>query len=144
MTIGAARRVPNGVVQAIDIWWAEDLTDNDVDGLRNNMDASGLAGCVQIHAMDARAMTFANDSIDVIVSLLCLHNIEDAKDRQSACREIPRVLKHRGVSYIADYTATRSYADAFRTQDLLVTGPINAIPVTLSLMFMVEARKSRA
>ena len=141
MTIGAARKVPRGVVHAIDIWRAEDLTDNGEAGLRKNLDAAGLIGRVQVHTMDARAMTFADGSIDVILSLLCLHNIEDAKDRQAACREIARVLKPGGVAYIADYTATRSYAAAFAAEGLAVTGPINAIPVAPSLMFLVEARK---
>lgn len=143
MTIGAARRVPNGVVHAIDIWRDEDLTDNGATGLRKNLAATSMEGRAQIHTMDARSMTFADGSIDVIVSLLCLHNIENAKDRQAACSEIARVLKPGGVAYIADYTATRSYANAFRAQGLMVTGPINAIPTALSLMFLVEARKAR-
>ena len=141
LSIGSARKVPHGVVHAIDIWRAEDLTDNGEAGLRKNIAAAGLDGRVQIHTMDVRAMTFSDASIDVILSLLCLHNIEDAKDRQAACREIARVLKPGGVAYIADYTATRSYAAAFAAEGLMVTGPINAIPVALSLMFLVEARK---
>ena len=141
MSIGAARLVPSGTVHAIDIWRAEDLTDNGAAELRKNIDATGLQGHIQIHTMDARTMSFPDGSIDVIFSLLCLHNIEDAKDRQAACREIARVLKPGGVAYIADYTATRSYADAFRAQGLNVTGPFNATPVALSLMFLVEARK---
>ena len=128
-------------MHAIDIWRAEDLTDNGEAGLRKNIAAAGLEDRVQIHTMDARAMTFADGSIDVILSLLCLHNIEDPKDRQAACREIARVLKPGGVAYIADYTATRSYAAAFLEEGLKVTGPTNAIPVALSLMFLVEARK---
>lgn len=144
MSIGAARFAPRGTVHAIDIWRAEDLTDNGAAGLKKNIDAAGRQAQIQIHTMDARSMSFADGSIDVILSLLCLHNIEDAKDRQAACREIARVLKPGGVAYIADYTATRSYADAFRAQGLTVTGPINAVPVALSLMFLVEARKPLA
>lgn len=141
MSIGAARSAPHGTVHAIDIWREEDLTDNGEAGLRKNISATGQQGIIQIHTMDARNMSFPDGSIDVILSLLCLHNIEDAKDRLDACREIARVLKPGGVAYIADYTATRSYADTFRAQGLTVTGPINAIPVALSLMFLVEARK---
>jgi SAM-dependent methyltransferase len=67
-----------------------------------------------------------------------------AQDRLAACQEIARVLKPGGVAYIADYYATRSYAEAFRAQGLTVTGPINAIPIAMSLMFLVEARKPSA
>jgi ubiquinone/menaquinone biosynthesis C-methylase UbiE len=144
MTIGAARLAPSGTAHAIDIWRAEDLTDNGEAGLRKNITAAGLQGNIQIHTMDARSLSFPDSSVDVILSLLCLHNIEVAKDRQAACQEIARVLKPGGVAYIADYSATRSYADMFRAQGLTVTGPINAIPVALSLMFLVEARKSIA
>ncbi len=144
MTIGAGLLVPQGTVHAMGIWRAEDLTDTSEPELRKSITTAGLHGNVQIHTMDARCMSFADSSIDVVLSLLCLHNIEGAADRQGACREIARVLKPGGVAYIADFTATRSYAEAFRAQGLQVKGPINAIPVALSLMFLVEARKPLA
>ena len=50
-------------------------------------------------------------------------------------------LTFGGITFIADYTATRSDAAAFAAEGLAVIGPINAIPVALSLMFLVEARK---
>ena len=51
LSIGAARRAPHGVVHAIDIWRAEDLTNNGEAALRTNIAAAGLDGREQIHTM---------------------------------------------------------------------------------------------
>jgi SAM-dependent methyltransferase len=141
MTVGAARLVPRGRVTAIDIWRPEDLGGNGIDALRANLDAAAVTGRVRAETMDARAMRLADGSVDVVLSVLCLHNIEPPPARRDGLAEIARVLRPGGVAFIADYTGTRSYADTFRGMGLEVTGPVNAIPVALSLMFMVAARK---
>ena len=141
MAIGAARRVHTGRVTAIDVWRAEDLGGNGADALRANLDAAGVAGRVAIETTDARAIALPDGSVDVVLSVLCLHNIEPAAAREEALSEIARVLRPGGVAYVADYILTRSYAEGFRRLGLVVTGPVNAVPVALSLMFLVEARK---
>ena len=143
MTIGAAQLVPSGRVIAIDIWRDEDLGGNRFDALRANLDATGVATRVSVETMDARAIRLPDASIDVVLSVLCLHNIEPAHERRRALAEIARVLRPGGVAYIADYTATGSYAEAFNALGLKVVGPVNAVPIALSLMFLVEARKAR-
>jgi ubiquinone/menaquinone biosynthesis C-methylase UbiE len=140
-TIAAARRLQSGQVIAIDVWRAVDLTDNAEANLRANVEAAGVADRVRIETMDARSLAFDDASIDVIVSILCIHNIEPVSDQAKALREIVRVLKPGGVAYLADYTGVKHYAEALESHGLKINGPINAIPVALSLMFLVEAQK---
>jgi len=140
-TIAAARKLTTGRVLAIDVWRAVDLTRNSEAELRANVARAGVADRIRIETMDARSMTLEDASIDVVLSILCVHNIEPAPEQAKALREIVRVLKPGGVAYIADYTGAKQYAEALESLGLEVTGPINAIPVALSLMFLVEARK---
>jgi SAM-dependent methyltransferase len=144
MTVGAAKRVPRGRVIAIDVWRAEDLSGNGPDALSANAPAEGVSGQIEVRTVDARALDLPDASVDVVLSLLCLHNIEPATERARALREIARVLKSGGRALIADYTATASYAIAFRDAGLRVRGPINGMRVALSLMALVEAQKTAA
>ena len=59
-------------------------------------------------------MSFADETFDVVVSNLCLHNIPEPEGRSKACREIVRVLKAGGVALISDFTSTAIYEAAFK------------------------------
>jgi len=141
MTVGAARLVPRGRVTAIDVWRAEDLGGNGPEALAANLAAAGVADRVSVETADARRLGLPDASVDVAVSVLCIHNIEPAPDRGKALAEIARVLRPGGTAYVADYTGAAGYARRFRDLGLEVAGPVNAIPVAFSLMFLVEARK---
>ncbi len=69
-------------------------------------------------------MQFADASFDVVLSNMCLHNIEPEADWDRACREIARVLKPGGVALISDYKNTRAYAEVFQQAGLDVTRKI--------------------
>jgi arsenite methyltransferase len=140
-TIAAAQQLTTGRVLAIDVWRAEDLSKNSAAALRANVIAARVETRVAIETMDARHLTLADGSVDVILSVLCMHNIEPEAERAKALVEVVRVLKPGGVAYLADYTGTKDYAEALDSHGLEVIGPINAIPVALSLMFLVEVRK---
>lgn len=141
MAVGAAKRVPRGRVIAVDIWRDEDLSNNGVAGLVSNAQAEGVADRIEIHDADARKIELPDASIDVIVSVLCIHNIEPASERARALDEIVRLLKPGGRALIGDYTATGSYARHFSAAGLEVIGPVSVIRVALTSMTVVEARK---
>jgi ubiquinone/menaquinone biosynthesis C-methylase UbiE len=65
-------------------------------------------------------MSFADGSIDVVLSNVCLHNIYDRPGRTKACREIVRVLKPGGVAVISDYKLMKEYAAEFASAGLKV------------------------
>ena len=81
MSVGAAKRVPDGRVIAVDIWRAEDLSGNGPEALEANARRVGVADRIEIRSEDARSLQLADESIDVVLSVLCIHNIEPRADR---------------------------------------------------------------
>jgi len=62
----------------------------------------------------AQQLSFPDNSFDVVLSNLCLHNIPKERERDQACAEIVRVLKPGGRAVISDFIHTQRYADQFR------------------------------
>jgi ubiquinone/menaquinone biosynthesis C-methylase UbiE len=120
LLIGAAKRLTSGHATGIDIWNAEDLSGNGPEGLKANIALEGVGEKTTILSEDARKMSFADGSFDVVLSNLCLHNIYQKPGRAEACREIARVLKPGGVAIISDYKLTNEYAGKFRKAGLSV------------------------
>ena len=141
MAIGAARLLTSGRVTALDVWRAEDLSDNGAEQLRANAIAAGVDSCVDIVTGDARALSLDTGSVDVVLSVLCLHNIEPAADRDEAVREIARVLAPGGRALLADYQGTARYATVLRDAGCVVESLHNLVRFCRSLMWVVEARK---
>jgi SAM-dependent methyltransferase len=141
MAVGAAKRMSNGRLIAVDVWRREDLSGNGAAGLIANARAEGVAERIEVRDEDARVINLPDASADVIVSVLCIHNIEPVSERARALDEIVRLLKPGGRVLVADYTATGSYARHFRAAGLEVLGPVSAIGVALTAMTLVDARK---
>jgi arsenite methyltransferase len=120
LLIGAAKRLTTGHATGIDIWNAEDLSGNGPEGLKANIAIEGVGAKTTILSEDARQMSFADGSMDVILSNLCLHNIYQKPGRAKACLEIARVLKPGGVAVISDYKLMREYAGEFTKAGLAV------------------------
>src|SRR5690349_13437736 len=91
--IGAAKRLTTGRATGIDIWQAEDLSGNQPAAPLHNATIEGVAERVEVRTADARKLPFEDASFDVVLSSAALHNIYDAGERQTAVREIARVLK---------------------------------------------------
>src|SRR6185312_2443028 len=67
---------------------------------------------------DARKLPFPDASLDVVLSSMALHNIYDAGERQTAVREIARVLAPGGRVLIVDVRHTSEYAATLRDAGL--------------------------
>lgn len=113
LLIGAAKCLTSGEATGIDIWNAEDLSGNSPQALIENIVLEDVGGKVDFKSEDARQMSFADATFDVVLSNLCLHNIYRKEGRAQACREIARVLKPGGVAVISDFKHMREYAAAF-------------------------------
>jgi ubiquinone/menaquinone biosynthesis C-methylase UbiE len=113
LVIGAAKRLSTGKAIGIDIWNSEDLTKNKVENTLNNIVLEGVEDKVEIKNENAIRMNFADDSFDVIISNLCLHNIYNIEDRKKACAEISRVLKKGGMAIISDFKHIKEYNNNF-------------------------------
>src|SRR5262249_47894058 len=116
--IGAARRLSTGRAVGIDKWQQEDLSGNHAAGTLGNAMIEGVADKVEVHTGDARKLPFDDASFDVVLSSMALHNISNAGERQTAVREIARVLGSGGRVLIVDVRHTRQYAATLRDAGL--------------------------
>ena len=108
--LAAAKRLKSGKATGIDLWNPQDLSGNTAEAALANAKAEGVEKRVKIETGDARKLPFADDSFDVVLSSLALHNISYKAERVQALREIDRVLKPRGYLAIFDIFYTRQYA----------------------------------
>ena len=141
MAVGAAMRVPQGRVIAVDIWRKEDLSGNGPEALIANAQRFGVTERIEVRSEDARSLTLPDASVDVVLSVLCIHNIEPLANRKRALAEIVRVLRPGGCALIADYIGTGAYAHWFEEAGLVVTGPRQVRRIALTSMAMVHAIK---
>jgi SAM-dependent methyltransferase len=142
LLIGAAKKLDTrGQAVGIDIWRQEDLTDNSLEALTVNVAAEGVDRKVTLMTEDARTMSFPDASFDVVLSLYCIHNIEDKAEQKKACFEIARILKPGGRVLVGEYIPTHFYADAFREAGLNVSFSRSFFHVAFAPMWMVEAAK---
>jgi arsenite methyltransferase len=70
----------------------------------------GVAERVELCDGDARQLPFDDQTFDVVVSSMALHNIPGAAGRAGAVGEIARVLKPDGHVAILDFRNTGQYA----------------------------------
>src|SRR3984885_16007713 len=105
----AAKLVPRGSAVGVDIWRA-DQTGNSSEATLANADAEGVADRIELHTADMTYLAFPDDSFDLVVSNLAIHNLPDNHVRRSAIEEAVRVLRPGGQVVIADLGFTRQYA----------------------------------
>ena len=116
--IAAAKRLSTGRAVGIDKWQQEDLSGNNAAGTLSNAMIEGVADKVEVHTGDARKLPFPDASFDVVLSSMALHNIYNAGERQTALREIARVLVPGGRVLIVDVRHTSKYAATLRDAGL--------------------------
>ena len=78
-----------------------------------NAELERVKSKIEIRNEDARSLIFADNTFDVVLSLLCIHNIESKANQEKACFKIARALKPNGTALIGDYVTTSGYAKAF-------------------------------
>ena len=113
LMIGAAHKIINGKSIGIDIWNVEDLTGNTLKGALKNAKIEGVAHKVEILNENVMDMSFANNTFDVILTNMCLHNIYTVDGRKTACEQIARVLKKDGTAVISDWKHVKEYNQHF-------------------------------
>ena len=109
----AAKLLPAGRAIGVDLWRA-DQTGNSAQQTLANAAAENVADRVEVRTADITDLPFDDDSVDVIVSSLVIHNIPSPEGRVRAVREAARVLRPGGKLVIADLWATRRHAKLLR------------------------------
>jgi ubiquinone/menaquinone biosynthesis C-methylase UbiE len=105
-----AGRLTTGRITGVDLWSTHDQSGNARDVTRRNATLEGVSGRVSVETGDMRALPFPDDTFDLVVSSLAIHNISGSSERAKAISEGWRVLAPGGRLVIADIRATRHYA----------------------------------
>jgi ubiquinone/menaquinone biosynthesis C-methylase UbiE len=142
LMIGAAKHLSTGKSVGIDIWSSKDLSDNSIHRTLANAELEGVKDKIEVRNEDARSLSFEDNSFDVILSLLCIHNIEPKVEQEKACLEIARVLKPNGTAIIGDYIPTTGYAKVFANAGLRVKSSKPYFTTAYALMWIVEVTKN--
>lgn len=114
MLIGAAART-RGALLGVDIWTRRDLTGNGAGRAVENAHRADVT--VALAHGDAQRLPVRDGAVDVVLSVLCLHNVPSPAQ---SCHEIRRVLAPGGRVVIADYEGTAAYARTFAEAGLTV------------------------
>ena len=110
----------SGRATGVDIWSRKDMGGNSEAATRKNLELEGVAGRCTLLEGPAQDMPFADGTFDVVLSNLCLHNIEDQTLRQQAVRQVARVLKPGDTAILSDYRLTGEYATQLQRAGLRV------------------------
>jgi len=101
--IGAAKRLNSGRAIGIDVWRQEDLTNNTRETAMRNAYFEGVVDRGEIRYEDARKLgTSQRNWYDAVFANRVLSSIPDAAGRETACKEIARVLKPGGKAIVSD------------------------------------------
>ena len=109
-----ALRLPSGRATGVDIWRGKDQSGNTRAVAELNARLVGVADRVEIVDGDMTALSFPDDSFDLVTASLAIHNVRLAEDRARALQGIMRVLRPGGRVVIIDIAKTAEYADALR------------------------------
>jgi len=107
----AAEHLSTGRAVGVDLWRRADQSGNSSEATRRNAIAEGVADRVDLHTADMTALPFEDNSFDVVVSSLAIHNIPGGAGREKAITEAVRVLRPGGQLLIADVRGTRQYQE---------------------------------
>jgi SAM-dependent methyltransferase len=105
----AAQRLTTGRAVGVDLWRRGDQSGNAAEATQRNALAEGVADRVELHTADITALPFEDDSFDLVVSNVAMHNLKGHAGREKAIEEAVRVLQPGGRLLIADLWATRAY-----------------------------------
>lgn len=111
--MAAAKRLPNGRAEGVDIW-AADQTGNGADAAYRNAEREGVRDRVVLHTADITSLPFEDASVDVVVSSVAVHNIDTPAGRAAAIDEAARILRPGGQLHIADIRFTAEYVTRLR------------------------------
>jgi SAM-dependent methyltransferase len=120
LMIGAAKKLTTGKSYGIDIFNTYDLSDNSIEQTKINAELENVLQNVEILKENILKTTFKDNSFDVIVSNLCLHNLYKTEERKIACIEIFRILKPNGEVIISDFKRISEYKKAFEELGMIV------------------------
>jgi SAM-dependent methyltransferase len=88
--LAAAKRLPQGRAIGVDLWQA-DQTENSPEATLANAALENVGDRVEVRTADMTALPLADNSVDLVVSSLAIHNIPAHAGRRQALDEAVRV-----------------------------------------------------
>lgn len=116
MLNGVASKLSTGKAYGIDIWSAKDQSSNSREAAMQNARIEGTESKIEIMNSDMRKMPFPDESFDIIVSSLAIHNLKNSDERKKALTEIARVAKKDCKIAILDLANIDNYADVLSSK----------------------------
>lgn len=120
MLNGVARKLKTGKAYGVDLWSGKDQSGNGSDAVLKNAELEGTADKIEVKSGDMRSLPFADETFNVIVSSLAIHNVSGTADREKALLEIARVAKSGCRVAILDLMHVQEYADILSKNGFMV------------------------
>src|SRR5262249_54816960 len=79
---GAAQRLTNGKVVAVDVWKRGAISGNQADAVLENARIERVAEKVEVREGDARKLPFADKEFNVVVSNFVVHEMKTRQERE--------------------------------------------------------------
>jgi arsenite methyltransferase len=105
----AAQHLTTGRAVGIDLWKRGDQSGNSSEATLRNAAVEGVADRVEVQTADMTSLPFAENSFDLVVSNVAIHNINNRIGRDKAIEQAARVLRPGGRLLIADIKAVDEY-----------------------------------
>ena len=105
----AAQHLTTGRAVGVDLWNRHDQSGNAVEATRRNAVAEGVSDRVELYTADMTALPFDDNSFDMVLSSVAIHNVKGRAGRDRVIEEAVRVLRPGGRLLIADIWATSRY-----------------------------------
>jgi SAM-dependent methyltransferase len=118
----AAQHLTTGRAVGVDLWRKGDQSGNAAEATRRNAVAEGVTDRVELHTADMTALPFANESFDLVVSSVAIHNVKGQPGREKVIEEAVWVLRPGGRLLIADILGTGQYLDHLAKLRMLDVG----------------------
>lgn len=104
-----AKKLTSGYAVGLDIWSQTDQTANRPENTLNNAKIEGVLNKIKLITGDMKTIPFNDNTFDVVVSSLALHNLPTKEARAMALSEMVRVLKTDGRIVLLDFMYLKQY-----------------------------------
>lgn len=114
LLIAVAKKLKTGKAFGIDLWSQQDLSRNSEQNTLKNAEIEKVSDRVELITGDMTTMNFDDNSFDIIVSSMAIHNLKTRTLREKSIHEINRVLKPGGRIALLDFMCTEEYLNEFK------------------------------
>ncbi len=113
LLIKAAKKLNTVKAIGLDTWSQNDLSNNLAKNTLLNAEIENVSDKIELITGNMTTMHFNDNSFDIVVSSMAIHNLPTISQREKAIQEINRVLKPGGRIALLDFIYTKDYLNEF-------------------------------